>query len=424
MRLLDKLKGVYRDQRDQDELLSLTRKFTDGGGERRAALAATPFPPLAGDLLDFEGIYSSWSCPENPNPADIIQLTELLKHLLSLREGGRVKSALSELLDPVAASLPPLPQGEDFGLSLSVLDRMNNPAAVIEAIVKAALKSPFRHLHQVVRDNLLIASKIDPAKPSNRPIIMPTAAKVKTPAELVKLYLHGTPFIKFFATQLPFAIPYTVRFEHSHICGGSGHGKTQLLQTLIMRDLEKLKEGKGSIIVIDSQGDLLRNILSMAVIGEISDRIVLIDPNDIAYPPCLNLFDFGLERAVQYTPVEREKLINGAIALYEYLFGALLGAELTMRQGVIFRYLARLMMVVPGGTIHTFMEFMENPEATHVHLGKLDRLSRHFFETQFPSPAFKDTRQQILARLWGVLSNSVLERMFANPQNKLDLFHL
>src|SRR4051812_29850291 len=105
------------------------------------------------------------------------------------------------------------------------------------------------------------------------------------------------------------------------------------------------------------------------------------------------------------------------------LIGALLGAELTMRQGVIFRYLARLMMVVPGGTIHTFMDFMENPEATHAYFGKLDRLSRHFFETQFPSPAFKDTRQQILARLWGVLSNSVLERMFANPQNKLDLFH-
>src|SRR6476620_10900874 len=32
------------------------------------------------------------------------------------------------------------------------------------------------------------------------------------------------------------------------------------------------------------------------------------------------------------------------------------------------------------------------------------------------------TRQQILTRLWGVLSNSVLERMFAHERNKLDLF--
>jgi hypothetical protein len=45
------------------------------------------------------------------------------------------------------------------------------------------------------------------------------------------------------------------------------------------------------------------------------------------------------------------------------MFGALLGADLTERQGVIFRYLARLLMSVPGATIHTLIEFMENPEA-------------------------------------------------------------
>jgi len=29
---------------------------------------------------------------------------------------------------------------------------------------------------------------------------------------------------------------------------------------------------------------------------------------------------------------------------------------------VIFRYLARLLMKVPGATIHTLIEFMQNPE--------------------------------------------------------------
>jgi hypothetical protein len=150
--------------------------------------------------------------------------------------------------------------------------------------------------------------------------------------------------------------------------------------------------------------------------------LVLIDPNDIDHPPALNLFDFGLNRLERYSAAEREKLVNGAIALYEYLFGALLGAELTQRQGVIFRYLARLMMTVPNGTIHTLMEFMEDPEATRPHLDKLDRISRHFFETQFYSTAFNETRQQILTRLWGVISNSILERMFASEKNKVDLF--
>ena len=52
-----------------------------------------------------------------------------------------------------------------------------------------------------------------------------------------------------------------LRFEHALIAGGSRHGKTQLLQQLILGNLAGvLREGKGSIIVIDSQGDLLSNI--------------------------------------------------------------------------------------------------------------------------------------------------------------------
>src|SRR4051812_29087805 len=167
---------------------------------------------------------------------------------------------------------------------------------------------------------------------------------------------------------------------------------------------------------------MIHTILHLAALTQLADRLILIDPNDIEHPPCLNLFDFGLARLAAYNPVEREKLINGAIALYEYLFGALLGADLTQRQGVIFRYLARLMMTVPGATIHTLMQFMEEPDAVQPHLDKLDATSRHFFRSQFFSPSFNDTRQQILTRLWGVLSNRVLERMFSNERNKLDLF--
>jgi hypothetical protein len=139
----------------------------------------------------------------------------------------------------------------------------------------------------------------------------------------------------------------------------------------------------------------------MHLMKELSDRLVLIDPNDIAYPPALNLFDFGLSRLQRYSRVDREKLVNGAIDLYDYLFGALLGAELTQKQGVIFRYLARLMMVVPGATMQTLCEFMQDPETTRPYLRTLDPVSRNFFETQFFSNKFDNTREQILTRLWG-----------------------
>jgi hypothetical protein len=128
-----------------------------------------------------------------------------------------------------------------------------------------------------------------------------------------------------------------------------------------------------------------------------------IDPNDTAHPPALNLFDFGFDRLESYNPVEQEKLINGAIALYEYLFGALLGAELTAKQGLLFQFLARLMMVIPGATIYTLIELVESPDAIRSHLHKLDAPSRLFFEKQFFASIYDGTPQQIISRLWMII---------------------
>ena len=97
-------------------------------------------------------------------------------------------------------------------------------------------------------------------------------------------------------------------------------------------------------MVIDSQGDLIRTISHLALFdpgraGSLAEKPVLIDPNDVGYPPSLNLFDLEMGDLARYDAADREKLLNGTVALYEYIFGALLGAELTDKQGVIFRYL-------------------------------------------------------------------------------------
>jgi hypothetical protein len=237
------------------------------------------------------------------------------------------------------------------------------------------------------------------------------------------MYLNETPFPDFLTTALPFAIPLDSRFEHMHILGGSGHGKTQTLQNFLLSDLAKVATGERSVIVIDSQGDLIHNILKLEAVGDMLDRVVLIYPSDIDYPPALNLFDFGLDRLERYSKVDQEKLVNGAVSLYEYVFGAVLGAELTAKQGVIFGYLARLLLVVPGATIDTLMDFLQEPETVRPHLGKLaDPITRRFFETQFFNKSFNDTRQQILYRIYDVLSTSTLARMFRNKRNKLNLF--
>jgi hypothetical protein len=460
MRLLDLIRGEVKEHRELAELGDLYNRlqsYIDEAEEQRNELCtkavASAFNLSINDprglvekaayqlcltLLALEG-HLYLPAVEINKPLTMVETWELtarIKRALVPFENADkrelIELAFTKLVGRISDGLPQISiMAEDEWASLSVplYVLLPDPVRAIETVIGIAFNEEliqaglFEHLRFRLDYNINIASGINPVDPnaSRKAVILPSKANM-TPEALIATYLVGTPFTDFFQTPLPFSIPMVARYEHMHVVGGSGHGKTQLLQHLILHDLDQLREGRGSIIVIDSQGDMLRNTLSLLSVGEMADRLVLIDPNDIEYPPALNLFDFGLERLIHYNAVEREKLINGAIALYEYLFGALLGAELTQRQGVIFRFLARLMMTVKGATIHTLMQFMEDPNATRLHLHKLDFVSRRFFETQFFSKTFDDTRQQILTRLWGVLSNSVLERMFANGRNKLDLF--
>jgi len=55
---------------------------------------------------------------------------------------------------------------------------------------------------------------------------------------------------------------------------------------------------------------------------------------------------------------------------------------------------------------------------------QLSGTARSFFVTRFFDRQFNETKKQILTRLWGVLSNTSLERMFSHPKNKVDIFEL
>jgi len=295
-------------------------------------------------------------------------------------------------------------------------------------VVNAHLFDPLR---DQFNDNVLRMSGIPRERQhtSSQKIVMPSENKSTSPEYLVNGYLSGTPFQSLFYRTLPFAIPFPARFEHTHIVAGSGHGKTQLLQFLIHHDLVKALDDGRSVVVMDSQGDMIRTIAHLKLFDpdgseNLADRFVLIDPTDVEHPVGLNMFDFDRARVSTLSVKDREMILNATVETYEYFFGALLGAELTQRQGVIFRYLARLMMEIPDATIHTLLELMMNGEKYRPYMEKLTGTARTFFMTQFFDRQFSENKKQITARLWGVLSNTTLERMFSHPKNKVDLFKL
>lgn len=320
--------------------------------------------------------------------------------------------------------------------AVPLIDLLLSPAEVVDAFVhlpyagEALSLGIFAELRFFIRRNLLKASDLterDIAKGHERDFILPLAQSGKGSRELSDLYLARTPLAVLLNVSVPFTIPEEVRFEHCHIIGGTGHGKTQLLQKMIYADFVASQHDRRSVVVLDSQGDLIRKLSRLELFSPyvpegLGDRLVLIDPSDVEYPVALNLFDAHLERLQEYDPADRERVMNGVVELYETFFDALLGSELTARQDVVFRYIARLMVTIPNATVHTLMAVMENGKTFKPYMEKLEGSARRFFETEFFSPSFAATKGQILKRLWGVLSIPAFDRMFSQKENKLDLF--
>ena len=318
---------------------------------------------------------------------------------------------IAKSLGALAREIPAM----DGELLVPVTQFVKSPNHLVEQIIERVFEANDYNHFKTLRDrldaNLAATHRTNPVWPADY-----------KGEDVAETYLKGTPLIDLFDLKAPFAIPEEMRFEHTHIIAGTGHGKTQTLQYHIVRDLEDVARGEKSVVVIDSQGDLIGNILKARTLP--ADRIVLIDPEDIAFPVCLNLFSVGQERLATYDALERERLTNSIIELYDFVLGSLLSAAMTPKQSVVFRYVTRLMFHIPGATIHTLRELLE-PNGTKRfgdHIAKLDGTAKSFFLNEFDSKEFDGTKKQVLRRLYAVLENRTFERMFSHPRSKFDMF--
>nr|WP_155921539.1 type IV secretory system conjugative DNA transfer family protein [Mesorhizobium sp. L2C054A000] len=280
-------------------------------------------------------------------------------------------------------------------------------------------------LREQIDQNVLEASGVPKGGRLFGAPVLPTAYKGNNP---VFAYLKDTPLLDIVGARIPFSIPEKVRYEHHHIVAGSGHGKTQTLQHFITMDLIKVARGEASIVVIDSQGDLIRKISQLKLFARdqpLGDKLVVIDPTDIEFPITLGLFSVGKERLKTYAPLDRERLQNALVELLSFALGSLMSAEMTAKQGTLFSFLIRAMLVIPDATIHTFRKLLEpnGEEKFREHLAGLSGSARLFFETEYSdAKQYGETRRQVLRRLWGLLENSAFERMMSSATSKFDLF--
>jgi hypothetical protein len=239
--------------------------------------------------------------------------------------------------------------------------------------------------------------------------------------DVIDAYLGGTPLAFLFQITSGIEIPERLRYEHMWVLGGTGAGKTTALKRFIAEDIPHIITGNQSAVVIDSKGSLVHDLAKLDIPKE---RVVLIDAEDVGFPISLNLFA-GQDRFNDYDQLHQEQLRNSIIELYEFVLSSIMSIELSGQQSVLFRYLITLLLEVPGATFKTFIDVLEEPDgAPHFrkYIDELPEIPRRFFDSQYDDRGFKEQRAAVLRRMYILLEIPAFERMFRNPESKLDIF--
>lgn len=332
------------------------------------------------------------------------------------------------------------PCGDASPFSVPLITALSDPRLLVDRIYEVVANDQsvnygiFVELRETMYANLCRVSNQVPHTEHKRPLKHAMDDDTMPLAEIVETYLAGTPFINFLMQPVPIPVTFEQRFSHTHIVGGSGAGKTQLLQSLILHDLRS--EDPPALVVVDSQGDLINNISHLALFdpdtGPLADRLVMISPKDIKHPPALNIFDVNRERLDNYDEATKEQVTAGVIQTFDYLFTGLIGADLTAKQGTLFRYIARLMLALPetmgrNATILDIIHLMEDPTPYIDAINSLPPIPRDFFVKDFIGlpkgrNAFHQTKEQVRYRLQAIIENPTIARLFTSEATRIDLF--
>lgn len=404
------------------------------GGLTATYEARWPLITALVELYNEEGLFEP---PSHQLIAGIIEAGRyrdaLIQYVQKVHDPGKLLEALSrKLVESAIAFTSRLPTFAKEPLdaetidaehtnSIALIDILPNVGTIINEMtmplfdVEARLLDLFPKLRKQFEENCANEKrKITDDKRSSR--------------EIVGAYLKDTKLKQVFESTVPFTIPISRRLEHTAIVGGSGWGKTQLLQSMIVADLKK--DNPPAIVVIDSTGAMVKRFQRLAVFNQkLKDRLVIIDP-ELNPVPALNMFDISNPRLQQYDEAMRESIESEIVGLFNYVFSSTEN-PLTAQQATPFAFLVRLLLSMPGANINTLIELLEdNPKTGYdgahpifeAAIERLDPTAQTFFKTQYYSRGTSEARRdQIAQRVYGVIKVPAFQRMFSTV-NRVDMF--
>ncbi|HEX5182043.1 MAG TPA: type IV secretion system DNA-binding domain-containing protein [Allosphingosinicella sp.] len=342
------------------------------------------------------------------------------EEMLELLEDGLVRvlcgpmSELPETEDPSPFTIPLANALPDTGL---VVEK------IFGTLADYFDRGLFKGVTRTIYENGCQLSGRDPNDPNSRKPLIPASESKLKGSDVVRAYLRSTPFERIFAAPIPLKLTHEERYNHWHVLGGSGHGKSLLIEQLINFDVSH--DDHPSIVLIDPHSDLVRKLMR-SPLGAY-DKVILFDPRDTAFPIALNPLAVNRERLGKYDEGTREQVTAGVIQTFGYLWNGLTNLTLTGKQDVFFRYVTRLLLTLPevrgeNATILDMLRLMTDAKAYEDVIEALPPIPKDFFRTDFSQKTFDGTKEQVRYRIQAIIENPTMARLFTAAETKVDFF--
>lgn len=175
------------------------------------------------------------------------------------------------------------------------------------------------------------------------------------------------------------AIGLTVkeRERHTYIIGGTGNGKTTMLQYAIVQDI---KNGKG-VAVVDPHGDLAETILRYIPKDRIKD-VVYFNPADVGYPIGLNLLEIPEHLTGDDRLLVQDFATEAVVSIFRKIFSE--DDSGGHRIESILRNAVHTAFTVEGATLFTVQKLLTNADYRKPIVAKLkDEDLKDFWLNEF-----------------------------------------
>ncbi|HSX05435.1 MAG TPA: DUF87 domain-containing protein [Candidatus Saccharimonadales bacterium] len=156
-------------------------------------------------------------------------------------------------------------------------------------------------------------------------------------------------------TSTPIGLTAAERERHEYIIGGTGNGKTTLLQYQIVQDMQN---GKG-LAVVDPHGDMAEALLRHVPKERIKD-VVYFNPDDLEYPIGVNLLELTPGLTGNELLREKDIITEQVVSVFRKIFSD----EDTggHRIEYVLRNTVQTALTLPDATLFTVFDLLNDPK--------------------------------------------------------------